>query len=160
MGRPGPNQNDESDAGKPAKEIIAGGEPNPEATDLSIRPRDRFHLFPGKKPSTSPSKSDGDRMQCSSFVPDVPVDPARPAGRVEIVVSVRRPSTNFRQELTRFIGQLEKGKKALYDAAMKAEDLEAMLQGLRNTRARIAKKRESLALGKAKFRRAGEISWR
>lgn len=128
---------------KPPKEkTIPDGKPSADDLDASTRPPKRVHLFTEKStPPDTPPKSNDEPLECSSFRPNTLIDSAHGADQAADIVGVRPPTITFKEKLVRFKSQMEKGKKAMYDAAMKAEDLEGMIQGLRRTRERIAQRR-------------------
>jgi hypothetical protein len=111
-------------------------------TDALSQAPSRVHIFKDKAPSASPSKSGDEPLKCSSLSANRLTGPQYGAGDAVIGVGVRVPKIDFVGEWIRLQCQIQIGKKALYDAAMKAEDLDAMIQGLRRTRARIFQKRK------------------
>lgn len=107
------------------------------------RPQASADESPG--PLTSPgdsSDSDDESLQRSSLRSRRPARSARARADAAVLVADPPPVINFGEQLARLKHQIQRGKKTLYEAAIKAEDLEAVIQGLRRTRERISKKRK------------------
>jgi len=111
-----------------------------EDAEESSKAPSRVHIFKDKSPAAIPSKSDSEPLKCSLVRGNRPIGfgSEHDAGDVAMIsAGVQMPTFDFMDEFIRLKDQIQIGKKALYDAAMRAEDLDAMIQGLRRTRARI-----------------------
>lgn len=95
----------------------------------------RVHIFKdkGKSSQARPSKSGDEPLQCSSFGASrlIGLDSARGVGhgRTAILPGVKLAIIELQEELMQLGCKIQKGKEALYEAAMRAEDLEAVIEG-------------------------------
>lgn len=110
--------------------------------DVPSQPPSRVHIFTRKPPRTGSSATDDKPLQCSLFETKGLFAPSNCQAQTIIFPGVPSPAVVvIKDELERLIRQIDSGRKSLYDAAMKAEDLEAIMQGLRRTRDRVFKNR-------------------
>ncbi len=140
----GTSKGDDNQRGKAAeKKPVSSDQSRVDEADVSSsKAPSRVHIFTNKSPRRNSSEPDDEKLQCSSVKANRPeVSPHRDT-RASTFVEVRSPVVGFKDELVRLGHQIEKGKKALYEAAMKLEDLDAIMQGLRRTREGISKKRQ------------------
>jgi len=132
MAKADSKRGNDSQSGKPAKEKVNSAEQSDfDDSEVCIKPPSRVHIFTNKPPQSGSSKSSREPLKCSSLRTDRPVEPEHRAP-ADIFVELRH-SVGFKEGLVRLGRQIEKSKHALYEAAMKAEDLEAILQGLQRT---------------------------
>lgn len=151
----GPSKEDDNQRGKSEKEKISGSDQtSADDADVSTEAPSRVHIFKDKTSPDASSKSDSEELQCSSFRANTLIHSANGTGRAAIFVGFQPPIISLRDELTRLKHGIEKGKKALYEAAMKAEDLEAVLQALQRTSHSISQRRRKLRISRSARRSA------
>jgi hypothetical protein len=142
MAEAGSKRDGDSQSDKPVKKETATDQSVENDEDVSSKPPSRVHIFKHKPGPDDSSKSVGRRLQFSSFRMNRPfVLPYRPFRPAMFSAVLPHPLISLTGEIARLRFRIEKGKKALYEAAMKAEDLEAIVQGLKRTRDSISKKR-------------------
>lgn len=140
MGNRASEQEDDQRGKIAKKKTKSTALPGTDDGEDSSRAPSRVHIFKGKSPPDGPSKSNGgnEPLRFSSPGVNQPIGSARTA----TFAGVQPPIVDFSENLVWFNQQIQRGKKAIYDAAMKAEHLEAIMQGLQRTRERIFKKRK------------------
>lgn len=139
------SREDDNQRGKSAKKKISTGEKaSADDTDVSSKAPSRVHIFKDKPPHGASSKSDDGQLQCSSFNSHPWIHSAHGSGQAAISIRIQPAIIGFKVEMALFKDLIGKGKKALYQAATKAEDLGAIMQALRRTRHKIFKRRQPL----------------
>lgn len=142
MAKANPESDDDLQSDKSAKEkVVPADQPAAPEDDVSTKPPKRVHLFTEKPRPDDSTKSRGNKLQYSLYRTNGLIGSPGQISQPAISAAVRPPIIAFKEELIHLRERIEQGKKALYEVALKAEDLEAMMQGLRQTRDRIGEKR-------------------
>lgn len=128
--------------GKAAKEEdSAADEPGGEDVDVSLKVPSRVHIFIGKNRPIASPKSGNKPLRRSLFGTTPRIYSRQGAAQSGVCGVMKPPAVSFNDEVMRIGCRIEKCKKILCAAAMKAEDVGALIQGLRRTYDRISKKR-------------------
>ncbi|HEY1787586.1 MAG TPA: hypothetical protein VGJ73_05495 [Verrucomicrobiae bacterium] len=143
-------EEDDDQRSKPAKKK-SSDQAMPEDSDVSLKPPTRVHIFPKKSRPGGSSKPDNKKLQCSFLGTNTRNGSLLLTDRTVIMAAVQPPVIKIGRKFAIFMQRIEQGKKSLHEAAMKAEDLEALLQGLRRTRARLAENRQRVMTTRLSF---------
>jgi hypothetical protein len=104
--------------------------------DSSSQAPSRVHIFKSKPPRGDSSASADKTLRCSSLLPDRlhGLDLRHATGYAATSeAGVASHGILLHDQLFSLRSRIEAGKKALHDFVMKAEDLEAILQGVQDT---------------------------
>lgn len=138
----GTSKGDDNLRSKSAKKKKNADQPSADDLALPSEVSGRIHIFKGKPlPGASP-KPDGQPLRCSSFRTKTPAHSVHGLVQSAKLAVVQPPILTLRDELTRLKKGIQTRTKVLYDAAMKAEDLEAIVQALHRTCHRISQRRK------------------
>jgi len=133
---------DNQRGGSAKKKITEADQTSADDADASSQAPSRVHIFKGKSLPGASSKSGDEPLQCSSFRANTRIHLGHGAVQGAIPIGIQTFILGLRDELKCLTDRVGKGKKALYEAAMKAEDLEAVMEALRRTRNNISKRRK------------------
>ncbi len=136
------SRGDDNQRGRPAKKknttVIL---PSADDAALPCETSGRIHIFKGKPLPAVPPKSDGERLQFSSFKANTLTPSGHGDVHGAIAVGIQPTVPGIEDQLIRLIDGIEKGKRAAWQMAMKVEDLRGLRQTLRRTRDSVFKRR-------------------
>lgn len=123
--------------------VKSAGQSSADEEDVSCQAPSRVHIFKGKPSTAGPAKSGDERLKFSPMGTNIPIAPPCRTGQAALAVRpIQPPAIHLMEDLARLRQRIEKGKRTVYEAAMKIEDLEALIQGLQRTGERIFQRRK------------------